>query len=988
MRIVNLKKWKIPALSLIIAVLFLFQSFGRIPFVSDNNLVSIVNAGAITSFNGSIIVTEDFTLTEDLFFPSGHGLIIGADDITIDGAGYKIMGNKTVTSCEWITETDPAEATSAHGILNNGYDNVLIKNLEIENFATGVWLHGTGGNKVFGNLIENCVIHDNGLDDMSGSSSESITHGIHMAYVRDSEIIGNEIYNNEGTGNSCTGGGNGIFIQGGGSDSDEDQVTIADNKLHHNAKAGFWTRMVMDHSEIMGNEIWENGNGAGVTDSQRGGIVLRCVKSNWFAIEENQVHNNYGDGIFIGGNNNCIINNIVNDNTQNGMNLGRSGGSQDTYICGNIICGNGDVDVYNCHENYGGGNVGDENTGDTAVNYRDEGTTGDVYFTYSCNPDTTPPETIITDGPSGTINYNDVTFTWSGNDDVTPTENLRYSYKLGGYGSSWSSWTSSTSKTYNNLPNNDYTFKVKARDESHNEDKTPAQQSFTVDVEEATDTNPPDTTIQSGPSGAINYYDVTFTWSGNDDVTSQKDLQYSYKLISFDSSWSSWKASTSRTYENLPEGSYTFKVKAKDEAKNVDSTPAERSFRIEAEGETNTYFVDWMLKQKNASLDMELFAYKRKPFMHNLLIPEDNIKHLKFKLDWNDDVTSPLFQFGKDTLTFKIVDPDGKELYVEKSRGGGTLNFTTSIINEAPRIEYVEAENVSNAKEKLKEHYNSRWKNSPIKIEVLVKIGEVRILRRLKDTGNIFSLEVSYEYYEGQLTLEDSTPPDTNILTGPIGEITTNSAIFTWNGTDDTTPSAYLYYSYMLKGKDTVWSAWETTVTKTYDNLPNGGYTFKVKAKDESGNEDQTPAEQSFTVNAEKPDDTPPTTNILNGPTGIIKDTAVTFTWTGTDDTSSTEYIQYSYKLEGKDADWSSWTTSTTKTYSDLTTGEYSFKVKAKDECGNIDLIPVERSFTINLNQEAGGLNENAQLPSFEFFVFILAALSVIFVSEVYKRKR
>ena len=30
--------------------------------------------------------------------------------------------------------------------------------------------------------------------------------------------------------------------------------------------------------------------------------------------------------------------------------------------------------------------------------------------------------------------------------------------------------------------------------------------------------------------------------------------------------------------------------------------------------------------------------------------------------------------------------------------------------------------------------------------------------------------------------------------------------------------------------------------------MPNGNYTFKVKAKDEAGNEDPTPAERTFTV--------------------------------------------------------------------------------------------------------------------------------------------
>ena len=97
-------------------------------------------------------------------------------------------------------------------------------------------------------------------------------------------------------------------------------------------------------------------------------------------------------------------------------------------------------------------------------------------------PDTTPPDTKIVSGPTGTITYNDVTFTWSGSDDVTPTAQLVYSYKLEGHDTSWSAWTSATSKSYADLPNGAYTFKVKAKDLALNEDPTPASSSFTVSV--------------------------------------------------------------------------------------------------------------------------------------------------------------------------------------------------------------------------------------------------------------------------------------------------------------------------------------------------------------------------------------------------------------------------------------------------------------------------------------------------------------------------
>jgi len=96
--------------------------------------------------------------------------------------------------------------------------------------------------------------------------------------------------------------------------------------------------------------------------------------------------------------------------------------------------------------------------------------------------DVTRPDTSITSGPSGTIDYRNPAFTWTGDDDVTSTSNLVYSIKLEGYDVSWSSWTSSTSKTYSDLPNGDYTFEVKARDEAGNIDQSPAERGFTVEA--------------------------------------------------------------------------------------------------------------------------------------------------------------------------------------------------------------------------------------------------------------------------------------------------------------------------------------------------------------------------------------------------------------------------------------------------------------------------------------------------------------------------
>ena len=321
------------------------------------------------------VVTESCTFNEDLSCPPGHGLIIGADGITIDGAGHKITGSETADACEWVTAETPEKGYC--GILNKGYDNVVIKNLEIENFCTGIAFQGSGQNPVVNCTITNCEIHDNGNASCSEGSS---IHGIHLCYVSECTISNNSIHHNTGTGEGCAAGGNGIFLYA-GSMSYRNNV-ITGNELYDNRKAGFFTKMKLHHARITNNHVYRNGQG----------IVLRCKMSNYNLIEGNNASYNYGDGIFIGGQNNTIRNNVVRNNIAgfrisprdrlgdgDGIDMGRSYESHNNTIISNEVCGNEGIDI-NVAEGCIG-NHGRDNTCDRTKNYNDEGATG---CTYAC----------------------------------------------------------------------------------------------------------------------------------------------------------------------------------------------------------------------------------------------------------------------------------------------------------------------------------------------------------------------------------------------------------------------------------------------------------------------------------------------------------------------------------------------------------------------------------------------------------------------------
>jgi flagellar hook-associated protein FlgK len=90
------------------------------------------------------------------------------------------------------------------------------------------------------------------------------------------------------------------------------------------------------------------------------------------------------------------------------------------------------------------------------------------------------------------------------------------------------------------------------------------------------DTTPPDTTIDSGPSGTVKSRDATFTFSS----TEPSNATFQTRLDG--GNWEANGTATSKTYGKLANGTHTFDVKATDAAGNTDSTPASRSWKVSA----------------------------------------------------------------------------------------------------------------------------------------------------------------------------------------------------------------------------------------------------------------------------------------------------------------------------------------------------------------------------------------------------------------------
>ena len=111
---------------------------------------------------------------------------------------------------------------------------------------------------------------------------------------------------------------------------------------------------------------------------------------------------------------------------------------------------------------------------------------------------------------------------------------------------------------------------MRAKDAAGNTDLTPASRSWTIG---SSDTTPPETQIDSGPSGTTTSSSARFTFSSNEPGASFECALDGGAFA---------PCSSPKDYTGLALGPHSFQVRAIDAARNIDPTPASRSWRIEA----------------------------------------------------------------------------------------------------------------------------------------------------------------------------------------------------------------------------------------------------------------------------------------------------------------------------------------------------------------------------------------------------------------------
>ena len=508
--------------------------------------------------------------------------------------------------------------------------------------------------------------------------------------------------------------------------------------------------------------------------------------------------------------------------------------------------------------------------------------------------DTTPPETDITDGPSGLTTAKSARFEFESEAGA--------SFECRRDGGSWESCASP--RDYANLADGPHSFDVRATDAIGNTDPTPASRSWTI-VED-----PPETVITDGPSGASRSTAASFEFASN-----QGGVAFECRL-----NGGAWEACTSpRAYSNLPDATHTFAVRAIGDDGRADPTPA-----------SSTWTVDTTAPDTSISAGPSGTSSASATFT---LASGDPGAGFECRLDagpWQSCSSTKTYSAlteGPHTFEARAVDaagnvdstPSARTWTVDATppdtRVTGGPESTTSSTSVSIQFKTVAVEKNATFECRLD---GGAWQacTSPRAYANLADAAYVFEVRASDPVGNVDTTPARRTW------TVDTVPPDTAIDEGPTGLVPDRSATFHFTSVDA--------YKYECRLDGAPWALCPSRVT--FSNLPDGPHTVDARAKDAGGNIDPTPASRSWTVEA-----TPPDTDLLSGPQGTLTTRSAELTFSSPEPGTTFECSM----------DGSGWgACASPKSYSRLVEGDHTFSVRARDIAGNVDGTPPARTWT------------------------------------------
>jgi hypothetical protein len=421
------------------------------------------------------------------------------------------------------------------------------------------------------------------------------------------------------------------------------------------------------------------------------------------------------------------------------------------------------------------------------------------------------PVLKIESGPSNPTKATNATFVFSSNELAT--------YQCALDGAAFVSCLNTES--YTGLAVGSHSFSVKGTDVF-------GHVGATLTYTWVVDQTPPDTRIDSGPATPTNLTSATFTFSSTESGSSYECALDSGSFVS---------CGSPKTYSGLEAGSHTFYVRATDAAGNVDGSAASHV---------------WLIDTTAPSTRID----SGPPALTNLTTAT-------FQFSSNETVT---YECALDGATYTPCSTP--KAY--SGLGNGSHSFSV----------------------------------------------------KARDVAGNESTPVTHTWSI------DTTEPSTRIDSGPPALTKLTTATFRFSSSETVT------YECALDG-----AAYTPCSTpKNYDTLGDGSHTFNVRAIDEAGNVDATPAAHVWSVDSVAPD-----TQIVSSPSPRtnLREAEFSFSSTG-----GSVFYECSLDTPGTDKPFEV-CTSPVK-YTGLGDGTYTFAVRAVDEAGNADASPAQLTWVVD----------------------------------------
>jgi acetolactate synthase regulatory subunit len=383
---------------------------------------------------------------------------------------------------------------------------------------------------------------------------------------------------------------------------------------------------------------------------------------------------------------------------------------------------------------------------------------------------------------------------------------------------------------------------VRATDAAGNTDASPASVSFTVDL------TAPQTTITQAPAAVINTTStsVSFTSSASGSTFA----------CSLDGA--AYAACTSpRQLTSLAQGAHTFRVRATDPAGNTDSTPAEVAFVVDSVApqtmitqapaaviNTISTSVSFASSEAGSTFECRLDGASFAPCVSPVQLTGLSEGAHTFEVRATDAAGNTDASPASVSFTVDLTAPQTTITQAPAA----VINTTSTAVS------FTASEAGSTFECRLDDAAAFAPCAPPVELIGLSDGAHTFRVRATDPAGNtdptpaevIFTVDTS---------VQDTTPPETEITGAPASLINTNSTTVSFTGNE-----AGSTFECRLGAAAFTACASPHELT----NLGDGAHTFQVRATDPAGNTDPTPAQAAFTVDLPSPD--PPADPVLPAP--------------------------------------------------------------------------------------------------------------------------